>query len=568
MNKKIFLLISILIFSVFINAGILDNKTRLGANISGNEVSFAIYAPGKESVSVIGDFNNWDKTANPMTVDGDGVWSTKLSLESGEYRYRYVINGKKTIGDPYAKDVDWTGAGPNAVIKVGDQKYNWNDTFFTPKPLNQLVIYETHIGDFSQEGTFNAMAKKVSYLKSLGINCIELMPIMEFPGDISWGYNPAFFFAPETAYGTPNDFKKLVDIMHQNGISVILDTVFNHCAPDCPINQLYPYNQNPYFSTDGNPWGFPDFNHWADCTKRFTKDVLEYWMSEYHIDGFRFDYTVGIGYDGYNGVSYFSWVARQFKNDVYLIAEQLPQDPHMAITTNIDAEWHDTFHDQMKANLREGVFDNVNNWGDLDKTVKGLYFAADGFTDNAQCINYTESHDEERVIYEAQTNPGLNHDAAIQKSKLGAIALFTAAGVPMLYHGQEFGMDTRRTIDPNKLRWNYLNNNSGRDLFNFYKKLIALRKSHKALEFNNLEVMCKYYKEKVIAFKRWDFDGDVIVVILNFDNHQHFIRLPFPYNGKWYEAIYNYDVNVSNNEISNLEIGASSGKIFCLKKTW
>ncbi|MDD5091696.1 MAG: alpha-amylase family glycosyl hydrolase, partial [Candidatus Wallbacteria bacterium] len=373
---------------------------------------------------------------------------------------------------------------------------------------------------------------------------------------------------PETAYGTPDDFKALVDACHRQSIAVILDVVFNHCCGDCPLAQMYPYNENPYFSTDHNPWGFPDFNHWSDCTKRCTKDVLEHWMREYHIDGFRFDYTIGIGYDGYNGVSYISWAARQFKNDVYLIAEHLPQDPHVVHSTNMDSLWHDTFHDQMKANLREGVYEHSNYWGDLDKTVKGLFFAADGFSDNAQVVNYTESHDEERVIFEALTNSSLNFDIAVQKSRLGAIALFTAAGVPMLYHGQEFGMDTRKTIDPNKLKWNKLTSSTGESLFWIYQRLSKLRKDHPALRFNNLEVMKKYSDKKVLVYKRWDLNGDIVVVALNFSNDTQYVDIPFPYNGKWFECIYDFTADVNGNSLSNHDIPPSSGKIFCLKKTW
>lgn len=175
-------------------------------------------------------------------------------------------------------------------------------------------------------------------------------------------------------------------------------------------------------------------------------------------------------------------------------------------------------------------------------------------------------HDEERVIYEALTNPKIDFPLAIQKSKLGAITLFTAAGVPMLYHGQEFGMDTKRTIDQNKLKWELLNTDTGKSLYNFYKRLVYFRRKHNALKLNYFETMAKYHNKMVIIFKRYDLNGDVIVVALNFSNYNQYVDIPFPYNGKWYEYIYNYSINVSGNILKSHKIPASSGKIFYLKK--
>ena len=112
------------------------------------------------------------------------------------------------------------------------------------------------------------------------------MPVQEFPGDQSWGYNPAFFFCPEAAYGSAHDLKQLIEQAHQRGMGVFLDMVFAHTAPDSPLAQLYPFDKSPYYSPDGiNPWGFPPINHWDDATKRFTRDVTDYWLQEFHIDG-------------------------------------------------------------------------------------------------------------------------------------------------------------------------------------------------------------------------------------------------------------------------------------------
>jgi 1,4-alpha-glucan branching enzyme len=567
MKKSIYIILSIiLIINVF------AYEYDQGVKVEGEKVTFRLWAPGKQSVAVTGDFNDWSVTANLLEEVGEGYWETEISLHKGEFRYQYVLNGEKFIGDPYAEDVEWDEYGPNGVVKVGSEKFRWDDSNFNPVQHNDMIIYEMHLGDFTPHGTYSAAEEKIPYLKELGINTIKIMPWMEFPGDISWGYNPTYFFAPETAYGDPEDLKSFINECHKNGISVIQDMVFNHTAHDHPFNQIFDYYNSPWYSTDSNPWGMPDLNHWSDRTKIFVRDVINYWIREYHIDGIRYDYTRGIGWDGYNGVSFIAWCAREAGKDInkyiFQVAEHLPQDPEMVFKTEMDAEWHDSFHDQMKANLREGTYESSNYYGDLDKTMKGIDFRGSGFGDMANVVNYTESHDEERVIYESMTNPGVDYIKAVRKSRLGASVLFTSAGIPMIYHGQEFGMDTHRTIDPNKIKWDKLKSWPGDGLYQHYKKLIELRKNHMALRQNNIQEVYKYHDKKVLVYKRWDNYGDIIIVVANFSDSDQYIDIPFPYNGTWYEAIYNYSVDVNNGTLYNHQIGKSDVKIFCLKKSW
>ncbi|PLX19460.1 MAG: hypothetical protein C0601_01750 [Candidatus Muiribacterium halophilum] len=566
MLKRTFLLFLIIITIFSIN--IFSYDYNQGVIQDGNDVTFRLWAPGKRSVSVVGDFNSWQKDTDMMKIDSDGLWTIEMQLPRGEYRYQFYIDGEYLVGDPYAKDVIWDEYGPNAIVEVPEKKFSWNDSFYRAPNQNDWIIYETHVGDFTPKGTFESMRRMIPYLKSLGINAVELMPIWEFPGDISWGYNPAYFMAPETAYGTPEDLKRLINELHENNIAIIMDMVFNHTSQEHVFNKLYDYYSSPWYSRDANPWGMPDLNLWSDFTKVFVKDVLNYWIREYHIDGIRYDYTRGIGWDGYNGMSFISWAARQAKNDIFQMAEHLPQDPAMVNKTEIDAEWHDTFHDQMKANLREGTYESSNHFGDLDRTAACLSYYADGFSDNADVINYTESHDEERVIYEALTNPDMFYEKAVRKSKLGLGILFTSVGVPMIYHGQEFAMDTARTIDPNKLDWSKKDSGYCRDVFWYTKKMIELRNDHSCLKNNNIEITAKYSDKNVIAYKRWDNYGDIIVVIANFSDFDQYVDVPFPYNGNWYEAIYDYSINVENNSFSNMQVPRSGVKIFCLKKTW
>jgi 1,4-alpha-glucan branching enzyme len=569
-NQKLFFSILILVFVCIFSFGYTYDQ---GVTVNGNNVEFRLWAPGKRTVAVVGDFNSWDKTKNLLKVDGNGYWTTKVNLSKGEYRYKFVINGELFIGDPYAREVAWDEYGPNAVVKVGMPEFKWTDNNFKMAQFNDLVIYEMHIGDFTPQGTYTSARERISYLKELGINAVKMMPVKEFPGDISWGYNPAYYFAPEKAYGSPDELKALINELHRNGIGVIFDMVFNHCSHDHPFVQMYDYYSSPWFSNVSNPWGMPNFNVWSDNTKRFIKDVVNYWVREYKVDGFRYDYTKGIGYDMYNGVSFITWEARKAGEAVgkyiYQIAEHLPMDPNMVKSTQLDAQWNDIFHHQMKANLREGVYKDNFRFGDLQKTMSGIDFRKIGFNDHSQVINYTENHDEERVIYEAMTNPHIDYHKAVRKSKLGAITLFTSAGIPMIYHGQEFGMDTARTIDPNKLQWNKLSYNyPGKEVYNHFKALIKLRKNHMALRQNNIEEVWRYQNENVLIYKRWDNYGDIIIVALNFSDYDQYVDIPMPQNGRWYEYIYNYEVNVDNNRLVKHQIPPSGGKIYFFKKTW
>jgi 1,4-alpha-glucan branching enzyme len=529
-------------------------------------VTFALWAPWKKSVHLIGDFNEWDMQADPLAVDRSGLWWIEKRLEPGVYGYQFVIDGETTIGDPYARALRWAAGSPqpHALVEVGTKPYEWGDDGFGIKPLNQLVIYELHVGDFSPEGTFEGVTQRLDYLAGLGVDAIELMPIKEFPGDRSWGYNPAYFFAPEAAYGSADDLKRLIDAAHQKGIGVILDMVFNHTAADSPLNLLYPYDDNPYFGDDGNPWGFPDFNLWGDATKRLIADIQSYWLTEFHVDGFRYDYVEGIRYDGIGGMSFIAWSAKQTKPHAYLIAEDIVADPAAVVRdTEIDVSWHWQFTKVLRAQLREGDYEG-NQYGDLDALLRVLSFAGDGYQDNAQPLNYLESHDEERITTEVMTNPAIDQAGAARKSMLGAILLFSAQGVPMLYAGQEFGANAPKTIEESKLPWNYLESDAGQALYKHYAALAYLRHTQAALQANNFEPLLADHERKLLAFQRWSDDGSIVVVAVNLAPQAQRVAIPFPRPGVWHEWLHDYDEGVGD-EPQEVEIPDSFGKIWVFK---
>jgi 1,4-alpha-glucan branching enzyme len=530
-------------------------------------VIFALWAPWKKSVHLIGDFNNWDMQADPLTVDESGLWWIEKRLDPGTHAYQFVIDGETTIGDPYARGLRWTEGSPqpHALVEVGAKLYEWTDGGFGIKPLNQLVIYELHVGDFSPEGNFQGVIEKLDYLVGLGVDAIELLPIQEFPGDRSWGYNPAYFFVPEGAYGSAEDFKRLVDAAHQKGIGIILDMVFNHTASDSPLTMLYAFDENPYFGTDGNPWGFPDFNLWADATKRLIKDIQDYWLTEFHVDGFRYDYVEGMRYDGIGGMSFIAWAARQAKPHAYLIAEDIVADPAAVVRdTDVDASWHWQFTKVVRAQLREGEYLG-NQYGDLGALARVLSFAGDGYQDNAQPVNYLESHDEERIAFEVMTNPAIDQAGAVRKSQLGAIMLFTAQGVPMLYAGQEFGTHSPKTIEENKLPWEYLDSGAGQALYKHYASLAYLRHTQGALQANNFEPLLFDPEKKVLAYHRWNDAGSDIVVAVNLSPADQRVAIDFPRAGRWHEWLHDYDEQVGEGP-HEVDLPDSFGKIWVFQE--
>jgi malto-oligosyltrehalose trehalohydrolase len=530
-------------------------------------VTFALWAPWKKSVHLIGDFNNWNMQADPLAVDESGLWWIEKQLDPGTHAYQFVIDGETTIGDPYARELRWAGGSsqPHALVEVGAQPYAWGDGGFGIKPLNQLVIYELHVGDFSPEGTFEGVIARLDHLAGLGVDAIELMPIQEFPGDRSWGYNPAYFFAPESSYGSANDLRRLIDAAHQKGIGVLLDMVFNHTTGDSPISLLYQYDQNPYFSSDGNPWGFPDFNLWNDATKRLLHDIQDYWLTDYHIDGFRYDYVEGMRYDGVGGMSFIAWDARQSKPHAYLIAEDIVADPSAVVRdTEVDASWHWRFTKVLRAQLREGEYQG-NQYGDLDAVLRVLTFGGDGYADNAQPVNYLESHDEARIMLEVMTNPAIDEAGALRKSMLGAIMLFTAQGVPMLYHGQEFGARAPKTIDVSKLPWENMNSDAGQALYKHYAALAYLRHTQAALQTNNFESLLVDHERKVLAYHRWADNGSDIVVAINLTPASQHVAIDFPRAGRWHEWLHDYDEGIGDGP-QEVEIPGSFGKVWVFEE--
>ncbi len=541
-----------------------------------NSIDFALFAPYIKRAAVMGDFSSWQEIE--MQKDDEGYFRVAVDLADGDYEYKFFVESNspwqlgKWIGitDPQATDVDEQN-NDNAIMRVRNghvvvDEYEWQNDQSPLPPDVELVIYELHVRDFG--GTFQGVIDKLDYLSSVGINAIELMPLAEFPGEISWGYNPKHFYAVESAYGETQDLKRLVDQCHARGMRVILDVVANHANQDTPLAQI---DHNYWFvehNTDSVQFGPKfDYNHWDEnhnmfASRKFVNEAAFYWASEFHLDGIRFDATALI-----NNFEFLRWLGEAVKESTggkpfYLVAEHLPIDPAIVgFGRPMDGLWHDYFYFQMTANLREGEFKGWQAWN-WDKTMAALEPARSGIIGPTAAVQYISNHDQNRLMFELGT-AGIFEAAAFRRAKLGAALTMTAVGVPMIWMGEEFGEPTDKSMDPRPLHWELLKNEANADLHRYYSGLIYMRKTVGAFKSEHIEFFHVDAEHKVLAWKRWDEGGSLVAVVANFsDDSLAEYHLPgFPDNGHWHEFTYNYDIEVNNNELVDI-LGQSQCKVY------
>ena len=568
-----------------------------GLNINNNDVQICLYAPGKDYVAIKGDWNSAYSNGELMKLSDDGFWWYSTNLDNGQYEYQLNIDGEKLIADPWSKDVNWKdiiGINESADYQkakttfiIGDSDYQWADSDYNRPSVNELIIYEMHIGDFGADddsyGTFQDLTDKIEsgYFEILGINAIELMPVSEFEGGNSWGYDPSFYMAPESQYGSPQDLKNLIDTAHQNGIAIILDVVFNHLWGSSPLFQLYQpldsfdwqdhnFDECPYFDDEESLWGYK-LEHWHEVSGREYRgwkhitDALDMWVNEYHIDGFRFDYTPGIGWGGdSNGASFYANHLDNIDPSLILIAEE---DNYYQINqTDFDSGWDYSYFHTLDANLLE-VTSNGHSWGDMDDLWNHINSYNQGYQDHYGSVNYCENHDEGRIIYELTQYQGYNLESAYQKSKLGSSIVFTSLGIPMIYNGQEFGQNTPHRdefgypISPQPLEWNNLNTELGESLFNHYSKLANLRSSYDVFNNGYHDLKLIDNSKKCIVYWRV-FGDDKVVIAANFDNSNQTLDIEFPNSGLWYDFLNDSEFEIDSNFYGNWVLPPSSAFIF------
>lgn len=520
-------------------------QARMGATPHAGGCTFRVWAPHAEAVEVrLMPAGGGAGTTHPMSREENGTWALDVAGAKAGDAYKLALRTGDTVlerKDPYARQV--TNSAGISII-VDPNAFDWQGNDFEMPPFNQLVIYEMHIGSFvareGETGRFATALNGLAHLKSLGINAIQIMPVAEFAGDRSWGYNPADIFAVESAYGGPEGLKTFVREAHRQGIAVILDVVYNHFGPsDLDLWRFDGWSESDgggiYFYNDHRgetPWGRTRPDYGRPEVRQLIRDNLMLWLADYHIDGVRFDMTLyirsiaGAGGDdlpdGWSLMQALTDDVRSLPRRHIAIAEDMRGLD--AITAPVGGGGAG-FHAQWDANFVHPVRAAVIATDDAARSMDSVRdavlhtYGGDAFAR----VVYSESHDEvangrARVPYEIA--PGDSKGWFAQKrSTLAAGLVLTAPGIPMLFQGQEF-LEGEWFRDDVPLDWHLREDYRG--IVRLYRDLIALRLNRKGetrgLSGQHVSVLHVNDAANVIAFHRWDRHGpgDDVVVLMNF----------------------------------------------------
>jgi 1,4-alpha-glucan branching enzyme len=544
----------------------MSNETKIkgmGAIPHAGGVAFRVWAPHAERVSVIGSFNGWDSDKHPLQSEENGNWSADVPEARAGDQYKFLLTTEKGDYkriDPYAREV--TDSVGNAIVH--DPSFDWKEDAFHLAPWNELIIYELHVGTFNddeddnQTGQFASVTARLGHLKKLGVNAIQIMPVGEFAGDRSWGYNPAHIFSVELTYGGPLAFKRFIKRAHQEGIAVLLDVVYNHLGPgDLDLWQFDGWSENNrggiYFFNDDRaitPWGETRPDYGRDEVRQYIRDNVFMWLEEYHVDGIRFDCTQFIrtvdgtrDQDLPEGWSLLQWINSQVSEKFpgrITIAEDLQN--YNWLTRDVDAggagfgsQWDAMFVHP----IRRAVVAPEDEQRSLATIRDAICYR---YNDDAfDRVIYSESHDEvangkSRVPQEISPDDPKGWHAR-KRSTMAAAMVFTAPGIPMLFQGQEF-LEGEWFRDTVPLDWDQRDEFHG--IVRLYRDLIRLRLNRDGFTRGLCGQFTQVYhlneESNVIAFHRWDRGGpaDDVVIVANFLHEpQDGYVIGFPAAGTW-----------------------------------
>jgi len=465
--------------------------------------------------------------------------------------------------------------GNVSVLQANQPAYNWkNATFVRPEKKN-LVIYELLVRDFVAKHNYQTLKDTLNYIQRLGVNAIELMPVNEFEGNLSWGYNPSFYFAPDKYYGTKNALKAFIDECHSRGIAVIQDIVLNHSFGQSPMVQMYfnstagkPASNNPWYNVDPtHPYNVGyQFNHESAATKYFVKNVLKFWMQEYKIDGFRFDLSKGFtqvnsGTSGDAAVNawsqydasrvaiwkeYNNYIKSIDNNNFYVILEHFAANQE---EKELAGEGMMLWNNLNYA-ANQATMGYITGWN-----FQGIFYDQHTFTLPYQLVGYFESHDEERLMFKNEaygyasklTSYSVKDIATgLKRNEMAAAFLLAAPGPKMLWQFGELGYDI--SIDNNgrtgnkPILWNYNSDTQRKHLYSIYSQMINLRKKNAVFATTNYSYDLGGYIKSIVLK---DASAN-IVVIGNFDVEQQTGTITFPSAGTYTDVLTGSTINVTN----------------------
>jgi glycosidase len=567
-----------------IPAGYLDGITYP----SGDSAVFILLAPGKDHIYMVGDFNDWlPDSIYQLHRDGDRFWVAIGNLTpQTEYAFQYLIDDTLRLTDPYVEkildpdndkfisDTVYPGLkmypvdktqGIVGVIQPGKQTFTWGDDAFVAPPSRELVIYELLIRDFVKTHAIKDVKAKLDYLQTLGVNAIELMPFNEFEGNSSWGYNPSFYFAPDKYYGRDTDLKDFIQECHNRGIAVIMDIVLNHAYGQNPMVRMYfngitgkPTAENPWFNeTSPNTafsWG-NDFNHQSPATRYFVNRVTEYWLTDYKIDGFRFDFTKGFtnvagdgsGYDT-SRITILKRIYDHIKSvngNAYMICEHFAANSEEKVLSDYGMLiWGNSNYNYNEATMGYMAHSDFS-WAS---------YKSRDWT-NPNLVSYMESHDEERLMYKnityGNSTTGYNVKnlgTALKRMELAGAFFFTIPGPKMIWQFGELGYDVsidyNGRVEEKPIKWEYWNNVDRQRVYLVWAKLNDLRKKYPVFQTDDFTMAVgNDVALKKIVLRHTEQDA---IVIGNFGLTSGSIQPGFTKTGWWYGLFSGDSVNISD----------------------
>ncbi len=574
--------------------------------LNDTSVTLSLFAPHKKFVYVIGEFNNWEIDTTyfmKRTPNDSTYWLTISGLTpKQEYAFQYFVDGEIKIADPYTEKVldPWNdkyipeSVYPDlkpypegktteivSILQTAQEPFPWQITDFQRPDKSNLVIYELWIANFIQEHTFQSLIDTLNYLDTLGINAIELMPVTEFEGNESWGYNPSFYFAVDKYYGPANDLKKFVDECHKRGIAVILDMVLNHSFGQSPFVRLYasgnygpPTSENPWYNvTPRHPFSVGyDFNHESKQTQKLVDRINKFWLTQYKVDGFRYDLSKGFT-QKYSGNDVNAW--NQYDQSRINILERMANKLWETDSTAYVILEHFAVNSEEKVLSDYGML----LWGNLNYNYNEatMGYNTNGKSDfssvsykkrgwnNPDLIGYMESHDEERLMYKnLQYGNSTNQynikdlNIALNRIKLAGAFFFTVPGPKMIWQFGELGYDysinypnnCRLCLKP--FRWDYLNDLARVNLYKTFKALIYLKKTYPVFSSPDFSINASG------ALKTIHINDSTmnVTIIGNFDVIPKQIIPYFQNTGIWYDYFSGDSLNVTDSLAGiNLEPG-------------
>jgi hypothetical protein len=612
--------------------------TRDGINyINDTTVILQLLAPNKSFAYLISDLSNWELDPAYMmnkSTDGNRYWIKITGLvPQKEYRFQYLVDNSINIADPYADKVLDRFNDPSinpviypnlisypvgkasqlvSVFQTAQAPFQWTDNAFQKPDNRDLVVYELLVRDFNLMHTYKSVEDSLPYLKRLGINAIELMPVAQYDGNSSWGYMPSFHFAPTKYYGPKNALKSLINACHNNGMAVIFDMVLNHATGQNAMARLY-YNKDRQRPAPGNPWfneliphpyGYNcDFNHESPYTQAYVDSVLNYWVTEYHGDGYRLDLTKGftnkvtVTYDANGNIigtdvggwgQYDSTRVKNLKRmgtalwtkhpGTFLILEHLADN-----TEETDLAG---FGFMMWSGANGNVQYNQASMGWYTSNSNFEYsvsYKARGWWDH-NLMGYMESHDEERLMYNNITYGNMLIQGAdtvystrrihTALNRMGeAAALFlTVPGPKMIYEFGERGFDysinwpsytdATRT-DPKPPRWDYMNDPFRLLLYKKYAAMIKLKENYPLFRTSNYDMNVNSYDKRIRLFDDGIVGSSMSAVALgNFDVANQPVWPEFSHTGEWFDYFTGDSLNIQTGQTAgnNFQLQYNAGE--------